>query len=166
MIIYFLSNLAMGGGGGSLTVQDIREALAAKLFSIPEVTAIVGTAIYPLVVPMTRDFSRDGPALTYEIPSNPRGQVLGGSDGTSDATVTLKLWGYTYGTASAMTSALFSALNGPPGVWGNGTCSIISVTQHDEGDDVGRPFAASDQWIPYIESEYLVRYRVPNPTLS
>lgn len=65
-----------------------------------------------------------------------------------------------------MMTAIFNAINGPPGSWGDGSCVIISVTQQDEGDDEGPPKAGSDQWIPYIETEYLIRYRVPIPTLS
>ena len=74
--------------------QTFRQTLLAKLSSIPELTSLVDTAIYPGAAPRTHDLGRDGPALTYAITTYPRGQVLSGSDGTGMPRVQLSAWSY------------------------------------------------------------------------
>ena len=164
--LIFLPNLGMGASTGVGVTQTFRQALYAKLASISEVSAIVGSAIYPGWLPQTHDLARDGPALTYEIPTDPHGQVLGGSDGTSSAHVKLRGWSYDLSETDPLMLALFNALNGAPGEWGNGTCAIMSVTHQDSSDEDVPPRAGTDLWQPTIVDEYLIRYRIPLPTLS
>lgn len=146
--------------------QTFRQALVAQLNAIPEITAIVGSSIYPFSVPETHDLSRNGPALTYIVDSNPRGQLLQQADGLSMARVTFRVWSYFLSQSDQVTNALFNAINGPPGAWGDGTCSIVSVTQQDESDEDIPPKTGTDQWIYAIDSEYLIKYRVAIPTLT
>jgi hypothetical protein len=164
--------LLLEGGSGSLLLegglprQGFREALIAKLGSIPEVAAIVGSAIYPGQLPETHDLGRDGPALTYLVVSNPRGHILTGSDGTSTARVRLDAWGYQLSQVDALTTALWEALDGVPDTWGNGTLDVMSVSQGDESDEHEPPRAGSDQWTYHISTDYRVRYRTGFPTLA
>lgn len=148
------------------TAQSFRVALIAKLESITELTAIVGSAIYPGQLPETHDLGTAGPALTYRVPSNPRGHVLTGSDGTAKARVTFDAWAYDLSDADAITSALWNDLDGVPNTWGNGTCDVIACTQQDESDEHLPPKAGSDEWVYHITSQYDVKYRTGLPTLA
>lgn len=152
--------------GTPLAIQTFREALVAKLGAIPELLAVVDQAVFPGAIPEDHDLGRDGPALVYSIPSNPRGQVLMGSDGTSSARLRFEAHAYLLSAADRATIAVWNALDGEPGGWGNGTCQILSVTHQDEQDQHIPPRAGSDQWIYRIVSDYLVRYRTGFPTLS
>ena len=145
--------------------QTFRQALNAKLASITELTTIVGSAIYPGAVPQTHDYGADGPALTFELPSDARGHVLTGSDGTSAAHVKLTSYAYSKAVTDQMALAIWNAIDGPPGTWGDGTCKIMSVSHQEDSDNDEQPKAATDQWLYIIESEYLIRYRVAIPTL-
>jgi hypothetical protein len=158
--------VTQGYGTGVLPAESFRVALIAKLGSIPEVAAIVGSAIYPGQLPETHDLGRDGPALTYTITSNPRGHILTGSDGTSTARVRLDAWGYQLAQVDAITTAAWNALDGLTDTWGNGTCVIMSVSQGDESDQHSAPRAGSDQWTYRITTDYRVRYRTGFPTLA
>lgn len=168
MLIYFLSNLGMGGSSGPATAQAFRQALTAKLGSIPELTGIVGEAIYPGVVPETHDFTRDGPALTWTIATNPRGHVLSGSDGTSTARVQLGAYSYGVSDTDAITSAVFNALDGlcNDSSWGDGSAVIMSCTQQEEVDLPEQVGIGTDLWLHRIQSDYQIKYRVSIPAHS
>ena len=83
-------NGPIGGGVVALYLPPFRQALYAHLIAIPELTAIVGPAIYPGALPESHGLLRDGPALIYRIRKYPRGHVLSGSDGTATATVEIE----------------------------------------------------------------------------
>lgn len=157
------SDLLLEGGSSQ---QTFRQALTAKLESVSELTAIVGTAIYPGAIPEDHDLGRDGPALTYTIPGSPRGHHLGGADGTSLARVKIDVWGYTFSEVDAATLAWWNAIDGLPGQWGDGSCVIMSISHQDEQDLHQPPKAGSDQWTYHIQSEYAVKFRTGLPTLS
>jgi hypothetical protein len=164
----FLGPLLITGGYGSsaAVAQPFRVALISRLGAIPGLTAIVGTSIYPGQLPEAHDLGIAGPALCYTIPTNPRGQVLSGADGTSIARVKFDAWAYLLSDVDGVTTALWNALDGVPGAWGDGTCTILSVTHQDEEDDHSPPQAGSDQWTYHIASTYSVKYRTGFPTLS
>lgn len=158
--------LVTGGLGGGSSPQSFRVALMARLESIPELAAVVGSAIYPGQLPETHDLGTAGPALTYRIPSNPRGHVLSGSDGTSTARVQLDAWAYDLSAVDTITTAIWNALDGIPDAWGNGTCLILSCTHQDESDEHEPPRAGTDQWVYHITTAFQVKYRTGFPTLS
>ncbi len=145
--------------------QFFEQALAAKLASIPSLTAIIGTSLYTQSLPQTHDLGAQGPAVSYAIPTKPRGHVLTGSDGTATARVQVDAWSYSYGTSKAIIEAVWNAIDGPPGTWGDGTCLIMSVVQQDDIDASEKPEAGSDQWLYHLIQEYNVKYRVAIPTL-
>jgi len=149
---------------GAAAVQLFEQALAAKLASIPELTAIVGSAIYTQGLPQTHNLSANGPALSYTIPTKPRNHVLTGPDGTATARVQLDAWALAdYGAAKTIVEVIWNAIDGPPGVWGNGTCTIVNVTHQDDIDASERPQAGSDKWLNHVIQEYSVMYRVNIP---
>ena len=155
-------DLEAGGSGP----QAFRQALVARLGSIAGLTAIVGDSIYPGALPETHDLGRDGPALTYTIAASPRGHVLSGADGTATARVQLDAWSYALASADAATLAVWNAIDGPPGTWGDGSVAIMSVSHQDEQDDHQPPKAGTDQWTYRITSDYAVKFRTGFPTLT
>jgi hypothetical protein len=147
--------------------QLFEQALEAQLMAIPELMALLGTqAIVKTGIPQTWDLGVKGPVLTYMIVSKPRGQVLGGASGVAVARVQLDAWAYTVAAPKLILEAIFNGLNGVPGVWGDGSCVILSVVQADESDLDEPPKAGSDQWTYHSFCEYMIKYRVAIPTLS
>lgn len=143
------------------------EALIAKLNAISELTAIVGSSIFPGTLPETQDLGRDGPAVTYTITSYPRGHVLTGSDGTATARIQISAWAYSEAVSDSIVLALWNAVDGlPVNPWGDGSVQILSVVQKNEVDLPEEPRAGMDQWIYQIACEYEVKHRVSIPTLS
>lgn len=169
MSLLYLSNLGMFGGS-VLTRQTFRQALVAKLLSVSDLTAIVGTAIYPGAIPQTHDLRKDGPALTYSLMKFPLTRhigrvVTGGFEGILSARVQLSAWSYRYADVDAITDVLFAALEGTLNRtdWGNGTVTIVSATKGEEVDLTLPSGIADYRWIHQIASEYEIRYRVPIP---
>ena len=155
---------AAAGPGGNLT---FRQTLHAKLSSVPEITQVVGSAIYFGALPQTHDLGRDGPALTYSISSYPRGHVLSGPDGTASAHVQISAWSYLESQADAIVLAVWNAIDGTPrNPWATNAVTIMSVSQQDETDLPEAPKAGSDQWVYQIATEWLIRHRTAIPTLS
>jgi hypothetical protein len=159
--------VAGGTSQGVIPALTFRQTLRAKLGAIPELTAIVGGAIYVGALPQTHDLGRDGPALTYSISTYPRNHVLAGADGTASARVQFSAWSYQQSKADAIALALWDALDGPPAnPWAGGGVGIMSVSHQDEVDLPEPPKTGSDQWTYQIASEYLIRHRTGTPTLS
>lgn len=145
--------------------QTFRECLVAELRSITELTAIVGTNIFPGFLPQTFDLAA-GSALTYQIPSNPKGHVLTGSDGTSIARVTFEAQSYTCTIADAIIEALRNGIDGTPDEWGDGSLVIMSVVEQDDDDEFQKADAGTDQPNFQRSTEYAIKYRVTIPTLT
>ncbi len=143
-----------------------RKRHEAKLLSIADLTAIVGSSIYTQALPQTHDLGADGPALCYSVPTKPRGHVLTGSDGTATARVQLDAWGYTESDVKLSLEAIRNSIDGIPGVWGDGSCVIVWVVSQGDIDADESPQAGSDQWLYHTITEYAVMYRVVPPTLS
>jgi hypothetical protein len=144
---------------------SFRETLVAKLASIPELTALVGTAIYPGAIPETHDLGSDGPVLTYRISSYPHGKVLAGSDGTASPRVQFDAWSADFALADAITKAIRDAIfRRPVNPWTPGGVEIMSVSKDDEFDIAEPPKAATDQWTYRVMSTYQIKHRVPIPS--
>lgn len=151
---------------GATVAQFFEEALLARLQAIPKLTALVGTGMFKTGLPQTHDLGKSGPALSYSIPTKPYGHVLTGSDGTATARVQIDAWSYSESSVKHILEAIRNGIDGLPGVWGNGTCQIMSVVQQDDIDADEPPKAGSDQWLYHSLTEYSVKYRVAIPTLS
>ncbi len=148
------------------TFQYFEQALEAKLLSVTNLATLCSDSIYTQALPQTHDLRVDGPALSYSVPTKPYGHVLTGSDRTATARVQFDAWSYSYGTAKQMLEAVRDSIDGPPGIWGDGSCEIVWVVQQDDIDASERPQAGSDQWLYHLISEYSVMYRQPAPTLA
>ena len=147
--------------------QLFEQALVAQIKTLTKVTAIIGGSLYKTYLPQTHDLGAQGPALTYSIPTKPRGHVLTGSDGTATARVQIDAWGYSEGVVKQLIEAVWNGIDGlPVNPWGDGTCVIMSVVQQDDSDADEPPKAGTDQPIYHSMSEYNIKYRVVIPTLS
>jgi hypothetical protein len=153
--------------------QLFEEALKAKLNATLGLTALLGVipggapAIFVAAVPQTYDFGRNGAALTYLVPTKPRGHVLTGSDGTAVARVQFDAWGYQEGIVRQIIEAIRQAIDGVPvNPWGTGYVNIVSVVQQNDLDLDEPPKAGTDQWVYRTMSEYNVMYRTGLPTLN
>ena len=166
--LLWIPNLGMGASPFATpsASQYFEQALDAKLNAISALTAIVGSSMYVAALPETHDLGGDGPAFTYMVPTKPRGHVLTGSDGTATARVQFDAWGYTESSVKMMVEAVRNSIDGPPGVWGNGTCEIVTVISQGDIDADEEPKAGTDQWLYHTISEYSIMYRVTKPTLS
>ena len=148
--------------------QQFEQALVAKLATLGDLTAIVGTSIFKSFVPQTHDLQRNGPALTYMLPTKVQGHSLVGSNGTAVARVQMDMWGLgdsQQGAVKFGIEAIRSEMDGPPTVWGDGSCVIMSVVQQTDGDLDEEPEAGSDQVLYHSMTEYAVKYRVSIPVI-
>jgi hypothetical protein len=169
-VLLWLPNLNMAAGPVSapVVIQQFEQALVARLLAIPELTAYIGTAIYKTFVPQTHDYGANGPALTYTIPTKPRGHVLGGGDGTATARVQIDAWGYGESTTKLIIQAIGNGIDtaGWSNIWGNGSVIIITCIQQDDTDLDEEPKAGTDQVLYHTVTEFSVKFRIPIPTLS
>lgn len=152
---------------GTNQPQFFEQALVAQLSGITALTSILGvqadgtqTAIFKTAIPMTYDFGANGPALTYMVPTKPKGQVLAGGDSTARARIQLDVWAYSVAAPKQAMAAIYDAINGVPGTWGDGSCVIMSVVHQGDTDSDESPKAGTDQWLYHSLSEYMVQYRL------
>jgi len=147
--------------------QLFEQALVAELSGIAALTAILGVqadgtqpAIFKSGVPEKWQYSTSGAALTYFVPAKPKGQVLVSGDGTAAARVQFDVWSFTGSDTKEAVAAIYDAINGVPGVWGDGSCTIMSVVHQGDSDMDEPPKAGSDQWLYRTTSEYRIQYRL------
>jgi Protein of unknown function (DUF3168) len=172
--LFWLPNLGMGASPSGTTAQLFEQALDASLNGISELTALVGTGIFTQALPQTWKLDADGPAITYSVPTKPRGHVLTGPDGTATARVQFDSWSLgipgtqSAGIAKKIIEAIRNGIDGAglQSTWGNGTVEIMSCIQQQDVDLDEEPQAGSDQWLYHVVSEYQIRYRVVIPTLT
>lgn len=160
----------MESGAAPASGQTFRRALRAKLLSLADLTAIVGSHIYPGEIPARHDFDRDGAALCYTVQKFPLrmmamgGHVLSGSDGTINTRTILTAEGYDFSEVDEISVILFEHLDGIRNAsdWGDGTIKIVSCLHGPEVDEP-EPAVAGRPVLTYrIASEFWIRYR-PSP---
>lgn len=145
--------------------QTFKACVLAKLKSISALTPLISTSVFVGGLPQTFDLGA-GSAITFTVPTDPKGHVLTGSDGTSAARVQFDAWSYTESKSDAILEAIRNAIDGPPGVWGDGSLTIRSVVHQDDIDQFEVPKAGTSQWTYHRISEYMISYQVTIPTLS
>lgn len=84
------------------------ESLVARLNATPGVTALVGTRIYPMLIPQGAAM----PAVTYQRISTVRPGSLRGPVGQADPRIQVNSWADTYGTAKALADQVRRSLDG------------------------------------------------------
>jgi hypothetical protein len=86
MLLLYLINLGMFGGGPVVVDASLDIAIMTTLLSDPVLASLVGTAIYHDHLPQSHD-TRLAPALTFEAESQDFEIDLDGAHPTSEATV-------------------------------------------------------------------------------
>lgn len=155
--------------------QTFRKALRAKLLSLDDLTAIVGSNVYPGELPMGYDLSVKGPAVTYIVQKLRRGftgttgHTLSGSDGTVLVRAILTAWSYSFADVDRIATILFVQLDGifNASDWGDGSIVIMECLHGPELDMPEQPTTGRKSLTYRIESEYEIRYRAnPMPVHS
>lgn len=145
------------------------QAMLSRLQSITALNSIVGSAIFKTAIPETHDLQRDGPALTYSLPTKTDEHILTGSDGTATATVQLDAWGLGANASinvKNIIEVIRLAIDGATiSQWGGNNGVLIQrVIQSTDTDLDEKPEAGSDMWLRHTVSEYSIRYYVPIPS--
>lgn len=87
--------------------MNIEEALYAYLSSYANLTAIVGTRIYPLILPQSPIL----PAITYSKVSGPRVNSKDGASGLAYPRFQFSCWAKSYGQAKQVAEQIRLALD-------------------------------------------------------
>jgi len=95
--------------------MSISQALRAFLLAQPSIVALVGTRIYPQVLPQQPTY----PAITYAQVSGVRMQILEGPAGRARPRITINSWGESHESMDALAGALRAALDGYAGPMGD-----------------------------------------------
>lgn len=94
--------------------MDFELGVRRRLVTDPAVSAIIAARVYPLERPQ----NSKGPAITYQVISDPRSDHLKGPDGARPTRVQLDCWADTYAVAKALVRAAIAALRFPATVQG------------------------------------------------
>jgi hypothetical protein len=137
---------------------EIKKFLATKA----GVTALVGTRIFPVVLPQGYDLSQ-GAALTYRVLSRPSSHLINGIDGICRARIEFSAFAALYETAEQVADAV--RMSGLPGFVGlMGDKQIESVQLSDGGDTYDESPSDGGQSHRYVTVfDYLVTYQESRP---
>lgn len=156
-------NLWTPFGGSRVRRASLREAVVAHLKADQAVALVVGSRVYPLVIPQSP--SAIYPALAVQVIAIERPRQLDGPVSITNATVQIAAASKLFRETVAATEAVRQALDGFRGTLGAGLATIDVVesvlrTERDLSDD-----AADGTGRPYLRTvvEYLIRYREPRP---
>lgn len=90
-------------------MPDLTKALFARLTDDAGVSAIVGTAVHPVIVPQTAAL----PYIRYQVVTDPRPEHLKGYDGARRTLVQIDCFASSYGASRELAQACVDALAGP-----------------------------------------------------
>jgi len=136
----------------------LRQAIVARLNSIPAVTALVGTRVYfddPSQLSVY-------PCLAVMVDERKYGHNLDGADGSSVASVHIEAISQYESVSVAVMEAIRDSFDGFRGVQSG--VSIGRCFLDDEYDATSPPLANSDAWIYHVVVEYRIWHRVNFPT--
>ena len=109
--------------------MTIEEALVEYLESNSTLRALVGTNIYPQVVPP----NVTGDTLVYNRISGMRDEIMGQPGGVSHHRIQIDCWSDSYSGVRRLANELRYALNNKSGQWG--TVEVQCCMLIDEGDN-------------------------------
>lgn len=127
--------------------MTLEEALVSHLEVDAGVSALVGTRIYPLVVPQDADL----PAIAYQRISGPREYALDGHTGAARARVQVTSVAESYSGAKALSVAVRAAMRSFRGV---GDLRVEAVFEENEVDSWQDRFNA-----PVVMQDFMIRYQ-------
>lgn len=91
--------------------MSAESSLRAALLAAPAVSALVGTRVYPMLLPQSPTL----PAIVYQRISSVPDHLLGEQSWRAPCRVQLSLWASTYDAMRALTIAVEAALRGYSG---------------------------------------------------
>jgi hypothetical protein len=152
------SPAATWDGAGPEPQVDIRIALQSLMSGEADLTATVGTRIYPAPRPQSAVL----PCLTYRLITGNPGHDLVAADGTVRSRFQVEAWSRTTAEAAALSVGLFNSLDGFVGTVDG--VRITWVAKLDEADLSSLESDGTGDPKRRIVSDYLVQYRVAIPT--
>jgi len=105
----------------------IEKGLYAYLTNESDITDIVSTRIFPMIVPQGQSY----PAITYDRTSGEHEMTVDGESGLVEANFILKCWATTYAGAKSLADALRLVLDG----FGPSTMGAVTVNRSHLSDD-------------------------------
>ena len=131
-------------------MADVREAVYTKLSGTAGVSALVGTRVYPKVMPQQPTM----PALVYQMIDNNRTQVHRGQTTGAKARVQVTCWGSTTASCEAVSEQVRLAMIGAVGSVASVTIDGVVCEQETEGyePDTQRHFIAMDFFVWHREA--------------
>jgi hypothetical protein len=155
--------LLTGGltSGSASTSAPIRQAISAALLADVPLVALVGTRVYPLVVPQTSTL----PALAWRVTGIERQHDLDGPTGR--AVCDLTVWSVSKRLADdeAVAEAVRQLLDGltTESFAGSGI-EVMETLSDDEADDWHDPTDGTGRGMIVTPIGYRIVYREPRPT--
>jgi hypothetical protein len=144
-----------------VTSAPIRQAIAAALLADASLAALVGTRIYPLIVPQTSTY----PALAWRVTGIDRQHDLDGPTGR--AVCDLTVWSVSKRLIDdeAAAEAVRQVLDGLTTASLGGTGVVVLETlSDDEADDWHDPTDGTSRGLIITPIGYRIVYREPKPT--
>lgn len=117
-------------------MADFASALHARLTNDFDVAALVGTRVYPVIVPQNAQM----PYVRYQTISDPRPEHLGGYDGARVTRVQADCFAQTYSAGRQLAEAIIAALAEPAQVTGVRFGRIKAEGPRDLGEDTPKGF--------------------------
>ena len=93
----------------------IQDGIYAFLIADAGVSAIVGTRVYPILMPQNPTFE----LITYQKISGVRGKQLSGTTGYARPVIQIDCWAESFLTAQTLADAVRSAVDGYSGLMGS-----------------------------------------------
>lgn len=138
--------------------MSIESDLVTYLKTVPDITAIVGTRIYPMLVPQG-----DGnyPAIAYGRAGIQHVISMQGESGTARTTIALACWTRSYESVKTLADKVRLALDGYRGVWG--TTDIDGVHLLEEEDTIEASAGDEAKRLYGVQFEFAVWHRESVP---
>lgn len=131
-------------------MAGLEEGLVTYLKANGGVAALVGTRVYPLILPQEATY----PALAYMVVSDDRPQSHSGPTGLATPRIQIDCWGATYGATKLLERAVRLALEGYVGAMGSVTVrGVFLDTAQDLFDEEAQKYRVRmDFFISYREA--------------
>lgn len=131
-------------------MAELEEGLYTFLTTTAAIAALVGTRIYPLLIPLDATL----PAAAYQRISGPFEAAHDGPTGLVRARIQITCVGATYAAARAVAAAIVTAMLGYRGAMGDYTVSVpvIENVRDDRADTLSACVSRLDAIIWYRET--------------
>ena len=133
----------------------IESGISQRLLSTPAVTAIMGTRLYPVIIPAGATPASYPCATMRTISSVPQ-YTNDGPTGFINARIQIETWSADYYTGKSLADAIRVALDGFYGVLPDGT-AVLNILRDNGGTD----YYEQDSEMHCVQVDYRVMYAQP-----